>query len=232
MLIQWQKIRHVLFCAILAGSIIACSNVKFSGTTPSSNNSSGNNPGGGGTTPPPSTCSGSSTVNLNVSSNLGTVMSAATANVDLSNNGDGTYSGNVTLNYSAYGTSYSALYTAPSGNNVSIGSLYDNGTNTDAFNKWYSSNQKFSGFFQNSVGALVLSISSVDSNGCASGNVYYMNFADTGAIQSPYRECWFIYEGPYDCRDNGIINKTSLTPGGQYTAVGSFTGLSVSSSFQ
>jgi hypothetical protein len=121
---------------------------------------------------------------------------------------------------------------ASAGANISIPSLYNNGEITSAYNYWYNSNSNFSGFFQNSVGALVLSVSSVDSNGCASGSLYYENFPYTGAVQSPYRECWFISAGPFDCQDGGIENKSSLVPTSGYTLLGSFTGLPVSLAFQ
>jgi hypothetical protein len=151
----------------------------------------------------------------------------------LYNTGDNKhYYGNVSVNYSYYGQTYNAFYSAPAGNNSTINSLNNNGQLTASYNTLYNGGTNFSGFFQNAVGAAVLSISSVDANGCGSGAIYYENFAYTGAVQSPFRECWFISAGPFDCQDGAIENKSSLVPGSGYTLLGTFTGLPMNLSFK
>ncbi len=232
------KLNFALY-SLVTTTIIACSNAQFSTTAasapPGVTITPTPTPGPTTTTTPTPTptpmasCSSNSTVPLHVSY---AGLSNASASINLHNTGDGHYYGNVSLNYTSGGNQYSASYSAPSGNNITIPSLYDNGTQTSTFNSFYNNGQKFSGFFQNSVGAVVVSITSVDSGGCASGNIYFQNFVQTGAIQSPYRYCWFIYNGPFNCRDNSIINKTSTVPGSPYTAIGSFSGLPINQAFQ
>ena len=230
----FKHIKPVVNIIVLSASVVACSNAQFS-TSATNANTGG---GGGGTTPtctsncgggtpvtPTNVCSASSTVPLAMTGGL----SNGTATINLYNTGDGVhYSGNINVSYSYYGQTYNSFYSAPGGDNVSIYSLNNNGQLTASYNSFYNGGKNFSGFFQNSAGAVVVSISGVDSNGCASGSIYYENFANTGAIQSPYRECWFITEGPYDCQDGSIMNKSSLVPGSGYALLGTFTGLPVS----
>lgn len=243
--------RSVLIATILS-SMLACSKVQFSaGTATTSTDTTGATTTTTTDTTTTSTttdttngaCATTSTVTLSVpsaavlSDYAGQYLaspSAVTTSVHLHNTGDGHYYGDIQISYLNAGIPHNGVFSAPPGNNVSIDSLYDNGTLTSNFNHWYNGGANFSGFFQDTYGALVLSISSVDANGCASGNLYYKNFIITAAtnIQSPYRECWFIYAGPYACRASTVINKTSLVPGDGYNWLGSFSGLPVGQAFQ
>lgn len=155
-------------------------------------------------------------------------------------NGD-RYGGTVQISYIDTGYQYTGTFTAGTGQNVSLDGLKDNGTYEADFNRWFSSggSNKFSGFFQDSYGSIVLVIDSVVNQGDAqggsvvSGSIYYKNFAQSYATQSPYRKCWFIYTGPYACRDSGVINKSSVYPtDGGYRKLGTFSGLNVSQAFQ
>ncbi|MDG0816237.1 hypothetical protein [Bdellovibrio svalbardensis] len=160
--------------------------------------------------------------------------------VELQKTASSRYGGTVKLSYTDTGYQYAGTFTAGTGTNVSMSGLKDNGTEESQFNYWYASGGKavFSGMFQDSQGAIVVVVDSMINQGDAqggsvvSGSVYYKNFAQSYATQSPYRKCWFIYNGPYNCRDSAIINKSSLIPSdGGYRKLGTFTGLSKSQAF-
>jgi len=68
-------------------------------------------------------------------------------------------------------------------------------------------------------GSLLLTVDSVSDNGQLSGSVYYYNFNSTATHPPTY--CWFVYDGPYDCRDFGVPPTTT----GKYIRLGTFTGL-------
>jgi len=227
---------HLAFVLFMATSIIACNKTGFSS---SGSSTAASSPSGGvtctgaacNTTPsqPTNSCGATSTVNL---SNTYSGISNATATLSLNNVGDGTYAGNVTVSYSSGGSFYTTNYSASQGYNITIPSLYDNGTEITTYNYFYNNGKNFSGFFQNSVGALIVAITGVDSGGCATGNLYFQNFVQTGAVQSPYRSCWFISKGPFDCEDSSIMNKSSLYPtSGNYQLLGTFTGLPMNQAF-
>lgn len=162
--------------------------------------------------------------------------------MNLQNNGGNRYGGTVQISYTDTGYTYNGTFTAGTGNNVSIKTLKDNDTPEAQFNYWYQSSAGpvFSGFFQDSYGSIVVivdkfvSTSGGDAQSGAqviSGSIYYKNFAQSYATQSPYRKCWFIYDGPYNCRSSAIINKTSLVPDG-YRKLGTFSYMSKSAVFQ
>lgn len=160
--------------------------------------------------------------------------------VNLQKSATSRYSGTVQLSYLDNGYQYNGTFTAGSGTNIAISHLKDNNTEEDQFNYWYASNGQavFSGFFQDPQGSIVVVVDKTmnqgDAQGSAgvSGSVYYKNFAQSYATQSPYRKCWFIYNGPYNCRDTAIINKSSLTPtDGGYRKLGTFTGLGKTQAF-
>lgn len=150
--------------------------------------------------------------------------------VNLYNTGDYHWYGDVAISYYDLNVYHRGNFNAPSGNNVSLNGMYDNGSLTAKYNYWHGTANQFSGFFQDPYGAIVLTVESVDSNLCATGKVYYKNFAPTTAAQSPYRKCWFIYDGPYSCRSDEIIKKSSQVPSG-YTYLGSFSGLDTVTAF-
>ncbi|MNT56808.1 hypothetical protein D3C72_1941410 [compost metagenome] len=123
--------------------------------------------------------------------------------------------------------------------NYKHSTLKDNGLYQAQYNTWFMLNgQKvFTGMFQDKYGAVVLVIDNVVNSGdgqgasYVTGSVYYRNFAYTYGTQSTYRKCWFIYEGPFNCRSSSVINKNSTIPTG-FTKLGTFTGLNVAASFK
>lgn len=160
--------------------------------------------------------------------------------VNLQKTSTSRYGGTVKLSYTDTGYTYNGTFSAGTGANVSISGLKDNGTEESQFNYWYASGGKavFSGVFQDAQGSIVLVVDNTVNQGDAqgasvvSGTVYYKNFAQSYATQSPYRKCWFIYTGPYNCRDTAIVNKTSLVPTENgYRKLGTFTGLSKTQAF-
>ena len=154
---------------------------------------------------------------------------------------NGRYGGNVKISYTDAGYNYEATFTAGTGRNVKYSSLHDNNTLESELNRWFTYGGKtvFSGYFQDQYGSIVLIIdNSVNQGdgqggGYVTGSIYYKNFQQSYATQSPYRKCWFIYDGPYDCRSGAVSNKTSLYPTDNgYRKLGTFTGLSQAASFQ
>lgn len=151
------------------------------------------------------------------------------------------YGGTVKLSYTDNGATFTGTFIAGSGQNTSMKGLRDNGTYEAAYNYWFLSGGKqvFSGFFQDAFGAIVVVIDNTSSQGDAqgagslTGAVYYKNFAQSYAEQSPYRKCWFISAGPFSCRDTGVINKSSVYPtDGGYKLLGTFSGLNKAQSFK
>jgi hypothetical protein len=152
--------------------------------------------------------------------------------VSLYNSGNNRYAGTVQISYYDQGVFHAGTFDAPSGTNVSIDTLQDNGTQVAAYNYWYNNGTYFTAFFQDSYGAIVLSVTGRDSNNCLNGAVYYKNFTATAAPQSPYRKCWFIRSGPYECRADNIVTKSSRDPGEGYTLLGPFSGLPLTAAFK
>lgn len=154
--------------------------------------------------------------------------------VDLQNVGNGRYGGAVKISYVDTGYNYEGKFEAGSGTNVDMYKLRDAGLMEAEFNRWFIVNGKyyFSAFFQDAYGAIVLVFDDYLNQGDAqgtstvSGRVYYKNFAQSYAQQSPYRKCWYIYEGPYNCRASAVINKNTPYPGDGYRLLGTFSGLS------
>lgn len=154
--------------------------------------------------------------------------------VDMQNAGNGRYAGTVKLSYVDTGYQYEGKFEAGSGTNVSYKGMKDNGLMEAEFNRWFIINGKyyFSAFFQDAYGAIVLVFDNyvnqgdAQGSGYVSGSVYYKNFAQSYAQQSPYRKCWYIYDGPYNCRASAVINKNTPYPGDGYRKLGTFSGLS------
>ncbi len=154
--------------------------------------------------------------------------------VDLQEAGNGRYAGSVKISYTDTGYNYEGKFEAGSGTNQDIYKLKDPGLMEAEFNRWFIINGKyyFSAFFQDAYGAIVLVFDNYVNQGDAqgtgvlSGSVYYKNFAQSYAQQSPYRKCWYIYSGPYNCRASAVIDKSSPYPGDGYRKLGTFTGLS------
>lgn len=160
--------------------------------------------------------------------------------VQLNNVGGNRYGGTVKISYSDAGQNYSGVFESGTGKNQKYSGMYDNDLYEAEYNYWYVTGGKtvFSGFFQDRYGAIIVTIDGSVNQGDGQGNsyvtgsVYYMNFAQSYATQSPYRKCWFIRNGPFNCRADEIINKSSLVPGGNYRKLGTFSGLVVSEAFK
>ena len=154
--------------------------------------------------------------------------------VNLSNVESGRYAGDIRISYTDNGYNYEGVFTAGSGRNVKLDGLQDNNVLEATYNSWFTLNGKtvFNGVFQDNYGAVVLVVDNVVSQGdgqggsTLSGSVYYRNFAQSYATQSPYRKCWFIRSGPYNCRSAAFLNKTSVAPTDSYRKLGTFSGLS------
>ncbi len=153
-------------------------------------------------------------------------------NVDLTSLAGGRYGGTVHLMYEDAGQFYDGIFESGTDVNPKADGLKNNGELEAQYNYWFkmNSNVYFSGFFQDSYGAIVLvvdkTVGTADAQGnlTVSGNVWYKNFGQSYSGQSPYRKCWFISAGPYDCRSTTVINKTSPYPSG-YTQLGAFKSL-------
>ncbi|MBO9665515.1 MAG: hypothetical protein J7501_01710 [Bdellovibrio sp.] len=157
--------------------------------------------------------------------------------------GNGRYAGTVNLSYTDTGVYYNGTFTADAGRNQSLSGLKDNNTLVAEYNRWFTYNGKaaFTGFFQDTYGAIVVVVDNVVNQGdgqggsIIKGSVYWKNFAQmpAGHIgQSPYRSCWFIYNGPWNCRSSSVINKSSTVPSDGYRKLGTFSGMSKSAAFQ
>lgn len=160
--------------------------------------------------------------------------------VELQDVGGGRFGGTVKISYTDAGYQYTGTFDSGLGTNVKKDGLKDNGVYEAEFNRWFSNGGKtvFSGFFQDAYGAIVLVVDNVvnqgDGQGAGymTGSVYYKNFAQSYAPQSPYRKCWFLRDGPYDCRSSAVINKSSVYPEDGYRKLGTFSGLSRSEAFK
>lgn len=159
--------------------------------------------------------------------------------VSLQDAGNGRFAGTVNLAYTDTGMNYKSNFEAGSGTNVDLSGLKDSGEMEAKYNRWFLLNNQyyFSAYFQDNYGAIVLVFDNYinqgdgQGTGTLSGKVYYKNFAQSYAPQSPYRKCWFIYDGPYMCRSTTVMNKSSAVPSDGYRYLGKFSGLSKAAVF-
>lgn len=161
--------------------------------------------------------------------------------VNLSDAGSYHYAGTIKISYTDNGQRNEGVFEAGSGTNMSFSNGRDNGELESKYNYWFNSGGKvvFSGFFQDQFGSIILVIDNTidqgdgQGGGYVSGSVYFKNFTQSMATQSSYRKCWFIYQGPYDCRSTQVINKSSLYPveAEGYRKLGTFSGMSKSRAF-
>ncbi|MFP5519525.1 MAG: hypothetical protein ACLGGX_06450 [Bdellovibrionia bacterium] len=160
--------------------------------------------------------------------------------LNLKNDGNNKFYGDVRISYTDVGRRYEGVFKADNAKNVSMSGLRDSGLSDANYNYWFmSGGQKvFSGFFEDDIGGIVLVIDEVvnqnDGQGGSiiGGEIWYRNFAQTLAPKSPYRSCWYVYTGPYDCRSNHVIQKTSIYPSDSYRKLGRFSGYVQSQAFQ
>jgi hypothetical protein len=162
--------------------------------------------------------------------------------VNLKNAGNLRYAGEVRLSYqdaTCPGGTCTGIFKAGEGVNSTYDGMFDNGTMKSEYNYWFVFNGKtvFNGFYQDPYGAVVLvvdnSVNQGDAQGTStlSGSLYFRNFSTQFSTQSPERHCWFIYNGPYDCRSYTVINKTNTVPSDGYKLLGTFSGLVTSQAF-
>ncbi|MBL7542820.1 MAG: hypothetical protein JNL11_03345 [Bdellovibrionaceae bacterium] len=249
-----RQLLLVLFTASFIG--IGCSSKKSETATPPAdttivtNPTDDGGPGGGGTGGGLTTSTGATVAFVPVdwtifNSYVGThpINSPKNVqiNVDLKDNGSLRYYGSIKISYEDNGQTFTGTFESGDGKNQDISGLKDNNVMESVYNYWYTKDSKtvFSGLFQDQYGAVVLvidkSINQGDGQGSAfvSGSIYFRNFAQSMATQSPYRKCWFIYTGPYDCRTDTIMKKTDLYPttGEGYRKLGTFSGLNRAKAF-
>lgn len=156
--------------------------------------------------------------------------------VDLKDNGSLRFYGSIKISYEDNGQTWSGTFESGDGKNQSIKSLKDNDEMESRFSYWFNKDGKtvFSGIYQDQLGAVVIVVDKTldqgDGQGASyvSGSIYFKNFAQTMSVQSPYRKCWYIYDGPHDCRTATVMSKSGLYPTTDegYRKLGTFTGLS------
>lgn len=169
-------------------------------------------------------------------------------NINLSQAQSGRYGGGVSISYLDNGIQHSATLNAGMGVNPSISGGYDNGTLQAAYNYWFNFENQlvFTGFFEDQYGAITLTLTPENATGGGhdadpmsvkyKGSVYFKNFRSSLGMQiknNPYRSCWFISTGVFDCRSNVIQTKCGLTPGAEagYTLLGTFTNVDIKKAF-
>lgn len=168
-------------------------------------------------------------------------------NVNLAQSAAGRYGGTVTISYIDNGIQYDGIFNAGMGTNQSIKGLYDNGKSEAEYNYWFKFENQlvFTGYFQDQFGSVTLTL--VPENTSTGGGndgepittttykgyIYFKNFTTSFATQSPYRSCWFLYNGPYDCRSNIVSTKCGLYPGSEagYKLLGTFAGIDIKTGF-
>ena len=165
-------------------------------------------------------------------------------NIQLQHVGGLRYGGRVSLSYNDNGQTYTGNLESGLGVNQRFNTGSNNDNEYEAhYNYWYTGPNGlpvFTGFFQDRIGAIVLVIETytVSNQGdgqaaqvAARGSVWFKNFSATFADQGFMRKCWFITLGPYDCRADSIIRKSSVTPSNDYRLLGTFTGVDTRKAF-
>ncbi len=170
-------------------------------------------------------------------------------NINLAQVSAGRYGGSVTVSYTDNGQQYSGTLNAGMGTNPEIKGGYDNGRLQADYNYWFTFENQlvFSGFFEDQYGSFALVLTPDEPVGGGNdaeplsvpykGSLYFKNFKNTsGAFvlkNQPYRPCWFIYTGVFDCRSNVIQTKCGLEPGvdAGYTLLGTFTNVDIKQAF-
>ena len=169
-------------------------------------------------------------------------------NINLSQVSGGRYGGAVTISYVDNGIQHSAVLNAGMGKNPVISGGYDNDRLQADYNYWFTFENQlvFTGFFEDQYGAITLTLTPDIASGGGNdaeplsvkykGSIYFKNFVSSLGMQvknNPYRSCWFIYTGVFDCRSNVIQTKCGLAPGAEagYTLLGTFTNVDIKKAF-
>jgi hypothetical protein len=161
----------------------------------------------------------------------------------------GRYGGDVTISYTDNGVNHSGTQRAGLGRNPTISGGYDNDRIQSDFNYWFNFENKlvFTGYFEDQYGVIAVAFTPGEPVGGGNdgeplsvpynGSVYFKNFRNTSGSfvlkNQPYRPCWFIYTGVFDCRSNVINTKCGLEPGvdAGYTLLGTFTNVDIKKAF-
>jgi hypothetical protein len=162
-------------------------------------------------------------------------------NVNLTDIGGGRFAGAVKLAYDDVSIHHEGYFMAAPGKNNDFDPYYgtakDVGLDYATYNYWFQNNKYFSGYFQDTVGAVVLVVDNVLNQGDAqggalvSGSLWFKNFTQAFPVQGINRYCWFLYRGPYMCRSNTVMDKSSPYPSDGYRRLGTFTQLLKSKAF-
>jgi hypothetical protein len=161
-------------------------------------------------------------------------------NVNVIDVGDGRFGGQVKLAYDSAGVHHEGYFVAGTGRNQ-----YFPNNNTNTFIGWYQAEFNrwlngtiFSGYFQDSLGAVVLVIDDIGPNlgdgqgsTTVTGSLWFRNFPPTYAVQGPMSYCWYITAGPYQCMSPNVNAKVTPYPSDTYQKLGTFTGLSRAKAF-
>ncbi|MEY4616913.1 MAG: hypothetical protein RJB66_1873 [Pseudomonadota bacterium] len=148
-----------------------------------------------------------------------------------------TYYGTVKIRYTSGGNTYQ-------GNLKVDNTTYDN-KDFYMFNYWFNYQGKnvFSGFFDDTVGGIVLIINNStdlgDGQGATelSGEVWFKNYTASwagyyeGSGWSVSMPCWFRSIGPYNCQTTPVMTKSALYPNNGYQKLGTFTNLNQAKAF-
>lgn len=245
---------------LLAVGIVSCSKAPGSSVAPDTYSSNyypymnGNVPGTGGsvgvgTTLPPFTSGATSTLTIDGSGQAqqNQLMGQYTMrgmnnptniqiNVNLSKtyNGQG-YGGSISIRYVDNGITYQGTFRASQAD-----------PNDTKYNIWFNHSGKtvFHGFFEDSYGAVIIVFDGLYNLGDGSptfgsgsgGAIYFKNFVGTTYAPHPPAHCWFVSEGPYDCRawkwGDGVNTTYAIYPESYYyTRLGTFAPMNLYQAF-
>ncbi len=143
--------------------------------------------------------------------------------VKLGDHGNNQFGGQVSVSYYDNSQYYTGRFFALNQTMASGTSHGHTGKNYAVYNKWFSWNGKqvFHGFFQDRYGGLMLIVDQAldqgDGAGASelSGEIWIRNFANSQAGQGNI-PCWFIENGPYDCRTFLVNAETVNTTSALY----------------
>lgn len=170
-------------------------------------------------------------------------------NLNLEQAESGRYGGNITISYMDNGVQSSGTLAAGLGRNPIIKGGYDNDRLQADYNYWFTFENQlvFTGFFEDQYGSITIALTPDEPIGGGNdaepltvpykGSIYFKNFKNTSGgfvlKNQPYRPCWFIYNGVFDCRSTVIQTKCGLEPGvdAGYTLLGTFTNVDIKKAF-
>jgi hypothetical protein len=161
-------------------------------------------------------------------------------NVNLYDAGEGHFAGALKIAYDDVGKHHEGYMMTAAGKNQSFssyGTAGNVGKYYAEYNTWFQNNKYFSGYFQDTAGALVLVIDSVVDQGdgqgssLVSGSIWFKNFTQAFPTQGIERYCWFITLGPYQCGSSTINDKSSPYPRDGYRRLGTFSQLERTKAF-